>query len=361
MILIASVILNSLQFLSVSNQQERNNQSELQQTIIKSCDHQIIQLLEHTNDIENATLPPICTHKNLQSIAIHQNDGSLIVAKHLSELKFASKKAKVSTYVSELNAYKEPSTNTQKVQLAKPSSGYIVYTFNPININSYRDVETYRLPFYIAALLWGVLLVTLISNRIVHRSDYKAKSIATESQDTETESIYSLFRSQLNRRKEYSGSYKLILKANWDSLAQDDKELLIYKVDQWLNTNHYIFIDIEESNLIFGLSKKFSEENILSIRVLEAILQEFNLKPRLLIHHLDFNSDIYNQFFTVIDEGIWLDETLEEFRHRHLTDTNINLDIEIEGYGEIFLCKLAPPTRGQRARMKKAMPKPINN
>lgn len=347
--------LNSLKFLSSSNQQEKSNQSALQKTIVESCNYQVAQLLEQVDDMKKSDLPPTCNHSSLQSIAIHQFDGSLIMAKHLSELKLSSKKAKKITLVSELTTNTEESPNTQKIQLAQTSTGYIVYTFKPLNTLSYRDIEVYRWPFYIVAALWLTLLLLLISNRVTHRADYKKQKALTHREEHETDSIYSLFRGQLSKRKEYAGNYKLILKAHWSSLEETNKQQLIYKIDQWLNINNYIFIDIEESNLVFGLSKKFSEENILSIRVLEAILKEFELKPRLLIHHLEFNSDIYSQFFTVIDHGIWLDETLEEFRHRHLADTNINLDIEIEGYGEILLCKLAPPTLGQKMRIKKAM------
>lgn len=357
LLLIASVIVNSLVFLAASNQQERSNQTTLQKTIIESCNRQVSQLLDQIENIESSDLPSICYHNSLHSIAIHQFDGRLLMAKHLSELKPSSKKAKKITRVAELAANIKQSPNTQKIQLAKSSAGYIVYTFKPLNTHTYLDIETYREAFYIASALWLALLLLLISNRIIHRSNYKKQAALAAAQKSEPDSIYSLFRSQLSKRKGYSGTYKLILKAHWESLDKTAKQQLIYKIYQWLNLNNYIFIDIEGSNLVFGLSKKFSEENILSIRVLEAILKEFELKPRLLIHHLEFDSDIYNQFFTVIDDGIWLDETLEEFKHRHLADTTINLDIEIEGYGEVLLCKLAPATRGQRVRMKKAMPK----
>lgn len=239
------------------------------------------------------------------------------------------------------------------IYFQEKKNGYLTIYFSPNAQASLisQVVSEPTMIWIISGFSWGLLLF-IISFRNI-RAWWKNRQPKTaeirNGQDSPNQN--QLLRQLLkhsNGKKNHPGANAnlLVIKANWQRLNEQNTHRLLTMFNRWLPKNGIYFLSFKQSLLVLGKESTLIEPNLLTqLQVLLKAMKRLKLEPSILVHNLEFDREIYQTFFDVIEPGIWLES---DIRHASLIDGEERIELDIEAVGEVELTKVPDVDASQR-------------
>lgn len=103
--------------------------------------------------------------------------------------------------------------------------------------------------------------------------------------------------------------------------------------------------------LILGKDSDSIEPNLITqLQVLVNAMQQLKLEPTILVHNLEFEREVYQTFFEIIEPGIWLESDMQQ---AVLVESDNKIALEIESVGEVKLTQLPEIEASQRSGIER--------
>lgn len=230
--------------------------------------------------------------------------------------------------------------------------GYLTLYFSPNTQASLMSqfVAKPVMIWVISGFSWGLLLF-IISFRKIRRwwKEHKQKAgPATVNIDSPSQN--QLLRQLLkhsNGKKQHKGHSSLfVVNANWERLNEQNTHQLLKVFNRWLPKNGIYFLSFKQPLLVLAKESKSLDSNLLTqLQVLLRVMQQLKLEPTILIHNLEFERDIYQTFFEVIEPGIWLES---DMKHSAVNESDQHIELEIEAIGTVELTRVPDIEAHQR-------------
>ncbi len=289
---------------------------------------------QDTDSIE-AVAKGLYENDSVFKVAIYQRDGTEMAKLEADELPADLRSVVADIYFQE------------------KKNGYLTIYFSPNAQASLisQVVSEPTMIWIISGFSWGLLLF-IISFRNIStwwRSRQPKSTIVNNGQDSPSQN--QLLRQLLkhsNGKKNHSGSNDnlLVIKANWQRLNEQHTHRLLTMFNRWLPKNGVYFLNFKQSLLVLGKESTLIEPNLLTqLQVLLKAMRRLKLDPSILVHNLEFDREIYQTFFDVIEPGIWLES---DIRHASLIDSEERIELDIEAIGEVELIKVPDVEASQR-------------
>ena len=282
----------------------------------------------HSQEIDsiNAVVKGLYENDSIFKVAVYQRDGTQLTLIEADELPDNLRPVVADTYYQD-----------QK-------NGYLTLYFSPdVQASLISQVVAQPVMIWIiSGLSWGLLLL-ILSYRKIRRWWKQRKPQNSESPHVkETVSHNQLIRQLLkhsNGKKRQSSSNNLIvIMANWDRLNENSTHKLLTVFNRWLPRNHSYYSSFKQSILVLARDTDTLDSSlIVQLRVLFSVMQKLKLEPTILVHNLELERDIYDLFFEVIDEGIWLESGIGQTLTIETAD---EVEITIESDDEVVLHKI---------------------
>lgn len=244
------------------------------------------------------------------------------------------------------------------IYFQEKKNGYLTIYFSPkaqASVMSQMVAEPVVI-WIISGLSWGLLLFIISFRRI--RSWWKSRpgkdEAVTNGKDSPSQN--QLLRQLLkhgnnNKNHSVSGASLLVIKANWQRLNEQSTHQLLKVFNRWLPKNDIYFLSFKQPLLILGKDSNTIEPALLvQLQVLVKAMQQLKLQPTILVQNLEFEREVYQTFFEVIEPGIWLESDIP---HAVQIESDNKIELEIESVGEIKLVCLPEVEASQRSGIER--------
>ncbi|NVJ65874.1 MAG: hypothetical protein HWE16_05245 [Gammaproteobacteria bacterium] len=320
--LFANTFFNQQYLLQLSSNSQNNQHSQLIAFIIASGKHQILPLVksDKLEDIE-VIMQQQLEHPVVYQVALYKADGSLLNS--LTKPNPASSKL--------LNKVSHLTQDNQNF-------GYLVYQFQSMTNNT---TQNYYWLYSIASGLWflGCLLMWL-------SRESKAKTLVSAANHKKEFSYKKELQQLLKRSQAQLNSDSdnlLIIHTDWDAHAKDKRKPLLSLLNRWTMHNHSHLVSFDNDLLVLGLQKELNLDTFKKIQILEICFKQLGINPTLLVHDQQFGKAIYQHFFGIVENGVWLESNQQI---KSIAEDTISIqediEIEVESFGIIHLSKLKP-------------------
>ena len=244
------------------------------------------------------------------------------------------------------------------IYFQEKKNGYLTLYFSP-DAQATSISQVIAEPFMIwiiSGFSWALLLFVISFKKI--RSWWKNRPIKDDvsSISKESPSQNQLLRQLLkhsNGKKHQSDSKAtlLVIKANWARLNEQNTNQLLKVFNRWLPKNGTYFLSFKQSLLILGKDSDSIESNTLTqLQVLVSAMRQLKLEPTILVHNLEFDRNVYETFFEVIEPGIWLESDVQKVSQ---LESNNSIEFDIESVGEVKLIRLSEVEASQRSGIER--------
>lgn len=244
------------------------------------------------------------------------------------------------------------------IYFQEKKNGYLAIYFSPnaqASLMSQMIAEPVMI-WIISGFSWGLLLFVISFRRI--RTWWKNRPAKDESvtNSKDSPSQNQLLRQLLkhsngNKHRSDSGTSLLVLKANWHRLSEQSTHQLLKVFNRWLPKNGIYFISFKQPLLILGKDSNTIEPNLLiQLQVLVKAMQQLKLEPTVLVHNLEFERDVYQTFFEIIEPGVWLESDMQ---HAAQIESENKIELDIESVGQVKLICLPEIEASQRSGIER--------
>lgn len=244
------------------------------------------------------------------------------------------------------------------IYFQEKKNGYLTLYFSP-DAQATSISQVIAEPFMIwiiSGFSWALLLFVISFKKI--RSWWKSRpakdDVSTSSKEAPNQN--QLLRQLLkhsNGKKHQSDSKAtlLVIKANWARLNEQNTNQLLKVFNRWLPKNGTYFLSFKQSLLILAKDSDSIESNTLTqLQVLVSAMRQLKLEPTILVHNLEFDRNVYETFFEVIEPGIWLESDVQKVSQ---LESNNNIEFDIESVGEVKLIRLSEVEASQRSGIER--------
>lgn len=237
-------------------------------------------------------------------------------------------------------------------------NGYLTLYFSPnaqASLMSQMLAEPVMI-WVISGFSWGLLLFVISFKQIRSRWKMRPAKDESSSNGKDSPSQNQLLRQLLkhsNGKKHNSDSRVnlLVIKANWQRLNEHNVHQLLKVFNRWLPKNGIYFLSFKQSLLILGKDSDSIEPNLITqLQVLVNAMQQLKLEPTILVHNLEFEREVYQTFFEIIEPGIWLESDMQQ---AVLVESDNKIALEIESVGEVKLTQLPEIEASQRSGIER--------
>lgn len=314
-----SYALIAQQFLkSETLHKERKHNNQMVELIMTSTQQQLEPLIQ-SNNLEAISKPlnKLMDYKTLYKVAIYKPNGSLVKERLNSNINPKNLESKVTVLTDE-----------------QQDLGYLIYQFEKPN----SVIIGHHLWFYyLAAVLWFLaclLFMFRIKKASIAGQEIPTKRMMPLSYKKELQAL--LKRSQSQEEP----SNLLIIKANWQAYNQKPRQPLLSLLNRWTAHNQSHLVSFDQDLLVLGLNSQPNIEALKKVQVLEHCLQALGIKSTILLHSLNFGETVYHHFFSIVENGIWIESRYNSDIDDTLITIKQDIEIELEEFGQFHLYKI---------------------
>lgn len=271
---------------------------------------------------------------HIQKVSIYQRTGELIYEEGQSEKSHSDPVIANISYDGHYNGY------------------FIAYFVPSSELTTNQNILWLQgnIIWFLGAGVWLLFFVVLNIKRWFRSSPKADNHIANTEKLSEADNsklLTQLIKRSLKQSKDASFDGSLIVKANWTKLDNQSNNKLLKILNRWLPQNGLIATKFSNDLLVLGLDSSFSPLRRNPIYALEQSLKNLQLEPQIIFHELDFEQDVYQTFFSVIEPGIWFEKTLKHSTSKEGWPSQATVDIELNDQEIVKLCQLPEPDAQQ--------------
>ncbi|WP_345291785.1 hypothetical protein [Kangiella marina] len=233
-------------------------------------------------------------------------------------------------------------------------NGYLVIYFAD-TLNTANSVTAFWLNPYFIWLFGGatwflIFFVLQLRHRGQKRQLADKRSIEPDDKPPRNHSnghqLKSLIKHNRQQLQHKTIKQSLVISANWGSLDEPRNALLLRVLSRWLPQNGLLATQFSRGLLVLGVDAEHTPIGRNPLYALERCLLNIQLRPKILLHHLDFEHEMYQTFFRIIESGIWFEKSLQAKDDLNWTVKKV-IDIELDDHDVIELCQLKEPDAEQ--------------
>lgn len=297
---------------------------------------------ENTDAIESIG-QDLANNKSIQKLTIYRRNGELI-------------------YSQENDSQTSSSTPViANISYEGNYNGYLVIYFAPIAALASTQQPFWVQPYMvwiIGVTLWFCIFLLLTVKRRKKKPSNNSTTSKSSNDGLDTAKPNGTVLKELikrNRKNIDSKTikYSLVINADWSKLDDRANALLLRILSRWMPQNGLFATQFSHGLLVLGLDEEKAPIKRNPLYALERCLLQLQLQPKILLHHLDFDRDIYQMFFEIIEPGIWYEKTLKDKELNYDWPTKKVLDIELETHEVVELCRLEEPDAEQRGAIER--------
>lgn len=294
---------------------------------------------ENTDAIESIG-QRLASNDNIQQISIYRRNGELVFSAGNTEQLYSDPVIANIAYEDTYNGY---------LVIYFVSSEQFINNDQPLWLNSYAL-------WIFGGILWLIIFLLLNIKR------GKAKAPKTESNESigngsKTQQNGQLLKELIKRNRQQLQSttikHSLVIKADWSKLSVEANTQLLRTLSRWLPQNAMLATQFNHGLLVLGLDEEKGPLSRNALHALERCFQHIQLEPKILLHRLNFDRDIYQMFFGVIEPGVWYEKALQEKNQDYNWPAKKVIDIELDTHEVIELCRLEEPDAEQRGLIER--------
>ena len=288
---------------------------------------------ENTEAIESIG-QRLASNDNIKQIAIYRRSGELIFSASKTDTSYSDPVIANIAYEDTYNGY---------LVIYFAAAEQVINNEQPLWANAY-------VIWFSGGILWLTILLLLHIKR-EKQKETKAKSNGAASSESTTQHNGQLLKDLIkhNRQQLQNKTIKhsLVIKADWSNLTTKGNAQLLRTLSRWLPQNAMLATQFNHGLLILGLDGEKGPLSRNALHALERCFQHIQLEPKILLHRLNFDREIYQMFFGIIEPGIWYEKTLQEKDKNYSWPANKVIDIELDNHDIIELCRLEEPDAEQ--------------
>lgn len=295
---------------------------------------------ENTDAIESIGLR-LNNNKNIQKLAIYRRNGELIYSAGDADKPHSDPVIANISYEDNYN-------------------GYLVIYFIPATDLIQSEPPFWLKPFMIwgiGATLWLLLffLLTFIRRKKEPTQTAPDQTSVVPPQTAKKNEVVLKELIKRNRKQLQNKTiqHSLVIKAEWSKLDAESNALLLRVLSRWLPQNGLLATQFSDGLLVLGLDPTSTPLNRNPLHALERCLQQLQLQPKILLHHLNFDREIYHMFFDIIEPGVWFEKKLRQKDDNYDWPSRKLIDIELDTHDIIELCQLEEPDAEQRGLIER--------
>ncbi|RDX36691.1 hypothetical protein DZA50_03690, partial [Kangiella sp. HD9-110m-PIT-SAG07] len=182
-------------------------------------------------------------------------------------------------------------------------NGYLVLYFAPshsANINQPLWLHSSIIWFFGAALWVLIFLVLNIKRAKKKPAEATEQTLdSAEAQPTAARNgqvLKDLIKRNKQQLKGKTIKHSLVISAEWGKLDDRRNALLLRVLSRWLPQNGLLATQFSGGLLVLGLDSDKAPLNRNPLFALERCLKQLQLQPKILLHRLNFDRDIYQMF-----------------------------------------------------------------
>ncbi|WP_417445954.1 hypothetical protein [Kangiella sp.] len=295
----------------------------------------------HTQDKDSleAVAKGLYENDSIFKVSIYQRDGSLMSKLEADELPDDLRSVVADIYYQD------------------KKNGYLTVYFSPTAQASLisQVVAQPVMIWIISGISWGLLLFAISFKKIrqwwKNRKPKENTAMAGKELPSQNQLLRQLFKHSNGKKEQQEDGSQYVIKANWERLNERTTHQLLTVFNRWLPKNNIYFLSFKQSLLILGKdSQKLESNQLIQLQVLVRAMRQLKLEPAILIHNLNFDRDIYETFFEVMEPGIWLES---DIKHQSFIDSEQHIELEIESIGEVELTRVPDIEAQQRSGIER--------
>ncbi|MHC9511268.1 hypothetical protein [Kangiella sp. M94] len=295
----------------------------------------------HTEDKDSieAVAKGLYENDSIYKVTIYQRDGSLMSNMEADEIPSDLRSVVADIYYQD------------------EKNGYLTLYFSPTAQASLisQAVAQPIMIWIISGFSWVILLFVLsfrnIRKRWKSRKPKDQSSVTGKEPPSQNQLLRQLLKHSNGKKEQQGGGSQYVIKANWERLDEQATHQLLTVFNRWLPKNKIYFLSFKHSLLILGKDSHRLESNqLIQLQVLARAMRQLKLEPVILIHNLNFDRDIYETFFEVIEPGIWLES---DVKHQSFIDSEEHIELEVESIGAVELTRVPDIEAQQRSGIER--------
>lgn len=321
-------------------QQQQNYINSYTEMLTTASSSQLGSFIHNQDkDSIEAVAKGLYENDSIFKVSIYQRDGSLMSKLEADELPEDLRSVVADIY------YKDE------------KNGYLTLYFSPTAQASLisQVVAQPVMIWIISGFSWVMLLFVLSFNKIrkwwKNRKPKVTSSEAGKELPSQNQLLRQLLKHSNGKKEQQEVGSQYAIKANWERLNEQTTHQLLTVFNRWLPKNNIYFLSFKQSLLILGKdSHKLESNQLIQLQVLVRAMRQLKLEPAILIHNLDFDRDIYETFFEVMEPGIWLES---DIKHQSFMNSEQHIELEIESIGEVELTRVPDIEAQQRSGIER--------
>lgn len=295
----------------------------------------------HTQDKDSleAVAKGLYENDSIFKVSIYQRDGSLMSKLEADELPDDLRSVVADIYYQD------------------KKNGYLTVYFSPTAQASLisQVVAQPVMIWIISGISWGLLLFAISFKKIRQwwksRKPKESSAMTGKELPSQNQLLRQLLKHSNGKKEQQENGSQYVIKANWERLNERTTHQLLTVFNRWLPKNNLYFLSFKQSLIILGKdSQKLESNQLIQLQVLVRAMRQLKLEPAILIHNLDFDRDIYETFFEVMEPGIWLES---DIKHQSFIDSEQHIELEIESIGEVELTRVPDIEAQQRSGIER--------
>ena len=294
---------------------------------------------ENTDAIESIG-QRVASNDNIQQVAIYRRNGELVFSAGNTDQAHSDPVIANIAYEDSYNGY---------LVIYFVDAEHFTNSEQPLWFNSY-------VLWLFGGILWLIIFLLLNIKRGRSRQS-KAQNNADTSSESATQHNGQLLKELIKRNRQQlqnkSIKHSLVIKADWSKLTVKDNTQLLRTLSRWLPQNAMLATQFNHGLLVLGLDGDKGPLSRNALHALERCFQHIQLEPKILLHRLNFDRDIYQMFFGIIEPGVWYEKALQEKDSDYNWPAKKVIDIELDNHDIIELCRLEEPDAEQRGLIER--------